>query len=253
MTPQLDAISRQINESLGSSIKAIGASFAKAWQEAKPENWKDLSTEEILSVVDLMEATGLCLVWTPRAAIVRELLDDPDFDAFRIVQERRAEILSDLSDCLDQVAYPEFDELCEAAGEAIACDREGHHRAAQALTASIFTTMINVHLGQGTTDARKQFGETHPRDAYIGHLRIRSIFVAAKQAVAEYNPLGDGPSHRRFNRHNTVHRVTPEQFTERNSLMALMLVVPFMRELGILLAAEAKRAQMESAQEASGN
>jgi hypothetical protein len=224
--------SEQVRETI-----ARAAEFAReALHQAYPENWAGFALDEVLAVVGVMEATGICLVWTPRQEIVQEVLDDTNQDAFALVEARRADILEDLEQCLIAVDHSTLAELRAAAAEAISADRAGFHRSAQALCASVLTSIIHGPLGaKEIRDAHKDFAEAHPREAGISQLRLRSIYVAAEMALADYNPLKDRPPHGRFNRHNSAHRVTEKQFTPRNSLVALMLVVPFLRELNYWL------------------
>jgi hypothetical protein len=70
-----------------------------------------------------------------------------------------------------------------------------------------------------------------PLDGPLGGLRIHTIFRAAVLALAEFRPDRALPVRHSFNRHNSAHRITPEQWTEANALCSIMLACPLLREM----------------------
>lgn len=238
VTPHIEALTLQLPRLV--PHLTVAADFARIWRETwervQPDNWKALTTEEVSAAFGVMEGTGLCLVWTPREEIVRQLIAEPPPDAFAVVESRRQDILDDLERCLADVDHAEIAEERIAAEEAVQADRAGFHRAAQALCASVLTSVIHGALGEKETGAaHKEFADQHPREAGISQMRLRAIFIVGEMALRGYDPVKDRPPHGRFNRHTTVHRITGKQFTRRNSLSALMLVVPLLRELNFWL------------------
>lgn len=180
--------SDQVRRIFSDEVRELLAHAAKTMREtferALPRNWSGFSAEEAMAAVDVMKATGVCLVWTPRQDIVRGVLNDPKRDAFALIQSRREDILSDLDECLEDVTHPELAELRIAAGEAIEADRAGLHRPAQALCGCVLTSIIHGPLAEERTrDAHKEFAETHPHDAGIEQLRLRAIYVAAETTM----------------------------------------------------------------------
>jgi hypothetical protein len=53
----------------------------------------------------------------------------------------------------------------------------------------------------------------------------------AHHAIAEFHGMPGESMPVKFNRHASVHRVSRTQFNRTNALVALMLVVPLIREL----------------------
>jgi len=51
--------------------------------------------------------------------------------------------------------------------------------------------------------------------------------------MAETHPGRATPVRRDFNRHNTAHRITAEQWTDANALSAIMLSAALLRELNV--------------------
>lgn len=99
----------------------------------------------------------------------------------------------------------------------------------------ILTDIIHANFGKKTSRALKMFGEQELEEAAIREHRLRSIFVVARGALATWWPLGTEPIPTWFNRHASLHRLTPAQYTEHHALVGLMLVVPLIREVDVLI------------------
>jgi len=80
-------------------------------------------------------------------------------------------------------------------------------------------------------------------------LRLRRLADSAEERSS--GPLGYAPAPADFNRHASSHRLAPEQYTEHNALVGLMLVVPFLREVDSLMKVIAARTDLEHASPAS--
>ena len=205
--------------------------FHRAWERALPPNWEGFSTEEVTSTIDRVQNTGYCLAWIPRNQIVREVLAADETDTSRILLARRADVLDDADAVLADVAAPELVLERGAAEAAIRAFRDGHPMPAQALASSVFTSAAHTLFEMGTKAIRKRMAETHPEKAGIEQLRLRTIYLAGTRALDEFRPDRARPVRRRFNRHNTAHRITAEQWTEANALSAIMLSTALLREL----------------------
>jgi hypothetical protein len=227
---QLPKISSTFIEQLRPAIEQ----WKRAWEEALPPNWKGFDLEEIFEVVSRIEETGYCLVWLPRGEILREVMAADASNTTSILRARRDDILDDATDLLGDVTDADLALERDAAKDAIGALRDGHTRAAQALAASIFTSAAHAFLGMPrTSKIRQVMAEKHPEEAGLSELRLRTIFVAGAEAFAEFRPDKARPVRYRFNRHNTAHRITQEQWTEDNALRALMLAAAFVRELNV--------------------
>ena len=205
--------------------------FRQMWRDALPPNWADFESEDVRRVIERIEETGFCLVWLPRAAILREVLASPAGDTARIVLAYKADVLDDAADLLGAVDEPELALERDAAAAAVDAARAGHDKAAQALAASVFTSTAHKLFETGTGAIRRRMAETHPEDAGIAQLRLRAIYLAGTRALENFDPHHARPVRAEFNRHNTAHRITAEQWTEENALSAVMLATAFIREL----------------------
>jgi hypothetical protein len=205
--------------------------FRRAWEEALPPNWQDFSIGEVTNTIDRVETTGYCLVWVPRAEIVREVLAADASHTAQILLTQRDHVLDDVEAVLADVTEPTLSPERDAALAAARSFRAGHHQAAQALASSVFTSAVHRLFAMGTKATRKRMAETHPEEARIQQLRLRTIFLAGTRALDEFRPDKARPVRSEFNRHNTAHRITVEQWTEANALCAIMLSTGLVREL----------------------
>ena len=213
------------------ALRKAANAWVEAWEAALPDNWTGLDPAEVASIIELVSETGYSLVWLPRIEIVRELMDADCVDVPALILDRKEEVLDDAGRCLADVARPELMQLRAAIEESIAVFREGHHRAAQALAAVVFTSEVHAHFAMGTTASRKRMEAADPMGGPIGRIRIHTIFRAAVLALAEFRPDRAVPVRRSFNRHNSAHRITTEQWTEANALSSIMLATSFLREM----------------------
>jgi hypothetical protein len=149
-----------------------------------------------------------------------------------VLHEHEGEILADLETCLAEVDQSEVEELKAASVEAIRAYRNETVIPAQTAATAVLTTAIHVHFGIPTfPKAREKFGEKKAMEASIQQFRLRAILRVAHHAIAEFHGMPGESMPVKFNRHASVHRVSRTQFNRTNALVALMLVVPLIREL----------------------
>jgi hypothetical protein len=216
-------------------IKALqdaGRVAAEAWERGMPRNWVGFEFEEMDATLTRVRATGYSLVWVPRVDVLREVLAAPEEDTATVLLAHRAEVAEDMNECLAEVTAPGFLLERDAATAAVGAFVDEHVQASQALASSAFTSTLHAWFKDGRTRRiRKELIERDPEDVAISQFRIRTIYLAAAQALEEFRPDVARPERRRFNRHNTAHRITSAQWTEANALSALMLASSLLREI----------------------
>ncbi len=239
VAPSVEAWRFQIPEipRLPVDIRGQLADLARQWHEAwvaaLPPNWAELEDDDaVFRIVDHVRESKVCLVWLPRATVLAEILGASPTDAKAILLAHRDEVLGDAVTLLDECAAPELVLERDATRDAIAALTADHYRAAQALAAAAFTSTCHVFFNHGGTGKIAQtMRETGPEDAAIAQLRLRTIFLTGGMAFKSFNPELAKPRFKYFNRHNTVHRITAEQFTEENALTGVVLGSALLREL----------------------
>jgi hypothetical protein len=214
-------------------LKPLLERFREAWEQSLPPNWDGRDDpDEVEKLVEFMEETGWCLVWTPRWSVIEALLAARSEARTDVLHEHEGEILADLETCLAEVDQSEVEELKAASVEAIQAYRNETVIPAQTAATAVLTTAILVHFGIPTfPKAREKFGEKKAMEASIQQFRLRAILRVAHHAIAEFHGRPGESMPVTFNRHASVHRVSRTQFNRTNALVALMLVVPLIREL----------------------
>jgi hypothetical protein len=209
----------------------------QVWRRNLPPNWRDLpSWKEVEDTLGIMQETGWCLVWCPRAEVIRQLLEADDSDArIRLLLESKGLVIDDLRDCLSSVTRQEVDGHRSAAMAAIEAFADGHIAAAQALAASDISALINGTLGIRTFGEARRSLEGDPIESPLPSFRLQAVLDTVSRSLQEYYAHRGDPVPAAFNRHATVHSMSPEQFTEVNSLASLLLLVAFLKELDLLL------------------
>lgn len=226
--PRIPAVPQHVIETL----QQAGRVAAEAWDRGMPRNWKGFEFEEIEATIARVRATGFSLAWLPQTDVLREVLAAPEEDTAAVLLAHRDEVVGDMSACLDEITADRYTQERDAAVAAVAAFADGNPKAAQALAASVFTSALHVAFEDRQIGRiGRRLAETDPEDAVISQLRLRTIYLAAKQALGEFHPATAEPERREFNRHNTAHRITEAQWTEANALSALMLAISLLREL----------------------
>lgn len=201
-----------------------------------PDNLGELGvTVDDLDEIALTLHDGIPLYWVPRARIARRLI------AATTIQQRRKiigdEIPAIIDDCLNALELVssgdylyEADRVREASELVLT-----HPAAAQALAMTILDSlMFQVRIRSGDVRGlileeknRTKYGhEEAAREALQDVLGHRGVLALApvrplfKQFRAT-DPPGEIP--RPLNRHATLHRVHPYQYSKRNATIALMM------------------------------
>jgi hypothetical protein len=195
-----------------------------------PSNWRDLEATKVGTVLELMTATGLGLVWVPRQAVLLELLQAPVDEVYGLILVHEKTILDDVKHALTEVVAHELQDIRNAAEAALLAYRGKHHSAAQALAAAALTDAIEVHLATSLSKLRRQYEEVNVLEGPLEGLRLLSLLVAmARSVLTQFDRADSIPP--TFNRHASLHTVALRQYTRRNALAALLLLGAVVREM----------------------
>jgi hypothetical protein len=189
---------------------------------------------QINSLAHLAHVEGLPVAWVPDAEMIAQWLRAPDHEARIDLLEVRAESVE--MHCLEvvrSIVSPEFNFFRNCLEEAIVALRNGSSLASQALSTAVVTTLIEEHLGLSLSAARRKEG-----DLLIQLAEVPSTGISVGTAVAQlaYLPalaqnLRSEDPVTRYNRHTSIHRVSVQQYTLANALIALMHAVAVLRQL----------------------
>src|SRR6266511_4508317 len=214
------------------SVANIGKSIQEHWVRAMPGNWRELEATKVGTVIDLMETTGLGLVWIPRESVLEKLLLSPPEEAYEIILREEQVILDDSQGAMDEVTAHELVDIRNATEAALIAYLDGHHWTAQALAAATLTEMIEVHIEMRLSHLRREYErlDVMEEGGPLREIRLLALFVAmARSVLAPFDRAAAIPS--TFNRHASLHTVAPSQYTRGNSLSALLLLGSLAREI----------------------
>jgi hypothetical protein len=205
------------------------ADLQKAWRHYIPDNWLGLESNE-MDVVDLIEQSGIPLVWAPRADTIEVILaaDDP----YAALVSCDQPVLEDLDAVLARASGADVAghvEACAFAEEALSAARDGHWSAAQALAASGLMHVIHEMLGfplmGGLGAAFKKFNASDVDEATMTVLKQTLLDVCSARALTDIAKTTTNG----FNRHGTQHG-DRKFFSASSALAGLLLLVGWIRE-----------------------
>jgi hypothetical protein len=197
-----------------------------------PDNWHDLESAT-LDVVDLVQESGIRVIWVPRAEVIEVLLAADSGARYAALVNSSADVLDDIEAALSRARGAEVrghPEAIEFADEAVAAARDGHWWAAQALAASGLGQVIHRLLEYRVfRDAYKQFSERDLEEADMTVLKAALLEACTAKALINTNEaLPDV-----FNRHGTQHGHR-RFFSQSSALGGLLLLVGWVREFAWL-------------------
>jgi hypothetical protein len=202
----------------------------KLWLRSAPANWHGLG-DEALELTDLVQESGVCLVWVPREMVIRRLLGVDATARPAELALLSEEVLDDLEAALGESQMLELDlrghaEGCEFASEAIAAARDGHWTAAQAVAACGLGRVLHATFGFSTLGkAFKKFNARDVDEATMEILKVALLEVSTARALQNYGDVQPAG----FNRHGTQHGER-QFFSKANALEGLLLLVGWLRE-----------------------
>ena len=234
---QLNQMLRPIQEALNQAYANLDLSWvAEALKAGMPPNWQDFDSGEVDRILTVMDETGWCLVWSPRADVIRVLIEATDMDArHEVLLEMKGDVVEDLIDCLEGVTHEDSKEYRRADDQAVQAFAAGHVEAAQALAASVISAIINGGFRMPSfAEARERF-KGDPKEASIRAFREQAVYNMVADCLQRFFVDRGDPVPPNFSRHATAHSVAAQQYNEVNSLASLLLAVAFTKEADVLM------------------
>jgi hypothetical protein len=236
--PALD-FSRFITPELTASLARV----ADWLKRLIPENLLNLKAAEWERLIEISEEQRIGIVWIPREATLRLLLDaDTEEERSKVLRSQAATILDDCSESLQQTTHEAIIELVTFAHQAISSHREGHTAAAQALATNVLDTALEQHHVSGVKGmlaACKQLQAQGEDGPTVLEMRLRLATAGIPHSYRTYKYEGRDP---RYSRNGTAHAVNSALYTPDNSLRAITLATAWLRWLHETWAEEERRA-----------
>jgi hypothetical protein len=209
----------------------LSGKIAELYVDACPPNLRNLSFEEIVTVVRAARYQRLGVVHSLPPALVMTLLHDSeiDYDEFgNLLQNMSSEILDCINQELAKISiHHRFADRASLLSEATECHLSGHYAAAQTLAITILDSHlqdvepISGRNRRTTTDQmRERAGNRNVQD-----LKILNGWVLFYECIAvlPLQEIFDSPNRdSQLNRHETVHYASTRQLNSTNALRALI-------------------------------
>ncbi|MBB5161591.1 hypothetical protein [Mycobacterium sp. AZCC_0083] len=227
---EVDAASQQVvdallisrprfQELIDQAIRAA-AYMSTRLRESLPINWP--RDGRLNGVWAVLTEDGLPLVYVPRAEIVQAVLDAENYaDRVRVLVGRRDDVIDDCRTAINATQlHPSVADLGDFVREALTLLAERRFAGAQSLAANLCDTII-----RGTMPPRRPYSQMVKTidESRLGD-ELLSVSLAFRPVLQFYVPWNPGdPPAARLRRHCTAHFVSPEQLTERNATIAVML------------------------------
>lgn len=207
-----------------------------------PDNWEGLESHQLIAATRLGSQSGINVLWVPRVEVIRQLLAVEDRERDSVLVAAEVDIFDDFAAQLREVAHPGLDHVPKLAAEAIAAHRDGHHAPAQALAAAALSRVVHANFGyKRFADARIRFERDDPlHGVELPLFRISALMQTFGRALHHTDHAAPG-----FNRHASTHAIAEDQYTEANSIAAMLLLVGLLRELDYLFEQEDRRRDSE--------
>lgn len=208
-----------------------------AFDEGVPSGWGTLTVPEMFEVTDLMKETGWCLTTSPPAETLKLLLLAASHDErCELLLEAEGQILHDLDLELRSAEARELRVFTEAARQSWDAHAGGLFLASQALSATVVGSLSDRRgplAFRNLGAARAHLSGLSFEDVGLRGFRFVAVASAAGTALSTFPRQGPEPM--LFNRHASAHGLSNVQFTQVNSLTALMLACGWLREIHWLM------------------
>lgn len=210
--------------------------FRDAYDEGVPSGWQLLDTEQMLDVIELMTATGWCLTTSPPAETLISLLAASDGERGQVLLDAEPRILDDLDvelRSMDSGRLPMYARAAREAWEAHASGLYIASQAASTVTLSALSEARGPLAMKSLGAARTRLEQLKVEDAGLREIRFCAVAGAVAKALSTFPSTAPEP--RVFNRHASAHALSAHQYTQLNSLTALMLACGWLREVRWLI------------------
>lgn len=212
----------------------IGSLQTERWQEwlrraHRPSNWTDEVEERIDEVVNIVNGEGIPVAWVPRPEILQALLDasSPD-ERSLILIDGREEILEDCQTVLSRVEAGSDVPTLPIAHKVLAGCRDGHWEIAAISAVAVVHGIVEAlrwAYDRQKVAAHHSLTPTAEADRLVEQA-TRAPLV---RFYDEWNEKSGKPRPTHVTRHVVSHKLAPDQVSERNCVVAVMLMCSLLR------------------------
>lgn len=193
-------------------------------RQSIPANWSPAIDDRLELLIEMESGEGIPAAWVPHAGLLTALLDAaPGDERSALLIERREEILEDCADWVDDLEDEFLAPVLPVAREVLDACRSGHWRVA---AISAVTVVHNIVEALHWVSDRQRVAKHHRLTMNTPHSRLLEQATRAPLVpfYDEWNPQSGKPRPVHVTRHVVSHHLDADQVTERNCIVAVMLM-----------------------------
>lgn len=193
-------------------------------RQSVPTNWSAATEDRLEALVEMVTREGIPAAWVPRAEVLEALLEAaPGDERSQVLIAHREAILADCAGWVDDLDDEFLAPVLPVAREALEACRSGLWRVG-ALSAVI--VVHNVVEALHWVSDRQRVAKHHSltMDTPYSELLERTTRAPLVLFYDDWNPKSGQPRPAHLTRHVISHQLDADQVTERNCIVAVMLM-----------------------------
>ncbi|MEV7608519.1 hypothetical protein AB0N61_03455 [Microbacterium sp. NPDC089320] len=218
-----------------SGIQALFKSLdTEKWREwlrsaHRPSNWTDEIEGRIDEIIAMIDSDGIPVAWVPRGEILQALLDAPSADERSLLLiAHRDEILEDCQHTLARVEEEPSIPTLPLAQKVLLGATDGHWELAALSAVAVVHGIVEALRW---ASAQQNVAAHHALKPTVGreHLVEQATRAPLIRFYDDWNEKSGKPRPTHVTRHVVSHKLAPDQVSERNCVVAIMLMCSLLR------------------------
>lgn len=189
-----------------------------------PRNWPEGFEPYLPDLLTMLNDEGIPVAWVPRWELLEQLIGAGSAEArSELLVEKRQDIVGDCAELLEDIETESLLPMMPSVEEILEACRAGLWKAAALAAVPLIHSVVESL--EWVTD-RQRAQKYHAITATVS---LRELMERATRAPLvlfydDWNPLSGQPRPMHLARHVMSHRFGPEQVTDRNCVVAVMLL-----------------------------
>jgi hypothetical protein len=189
-----------------------------------PANWPDDFHDKLPALVELVNEDGIPATWVPRAEVLDPLLAaSSGEERSEVLIHHRDDILDDCAEWLDDLTDPLLDPVLPIAREVLDACRRGLWKVGAISAVQVVHSIVeSLHW----VSDRQRVAKHHILTVKTPFTKLLEQATRAPLILFydDWNPLSGKPRPTHLTRHVVSHRLGEDQVSERNCIVAVMLM-----------------------------
>lgn len=193
-------------------------------RQSVPHNWSRATEDRLEVLIEMVSGEGIPAAWVPRAEILEALLDaSPGDERSELLIARRDEILEDCACWIDDLEDDFLAPVLPVARQVLDVCRNGHWQVA---AIAAVTVVHNVVEALHWVSDRQRVAKYHrlTMDTPQSKLLEQATRAPLVPFYDNWSPESGQPRPTHVTRHVVSHHLDADQVTERNCIVAVMLM-----------------------------